>query len=191
MIKNLTLLTLFVIISCPSIFSQDSQWANNLNSSQSFIENKGQFDGRNWDSSSEIEFAYAQNPFYIFFSKKGLTYRFDKIVRNPNRDKSDPKSPKRTNISELVNVEWLGSNSNVTIVSEEQVGNYYSYAVKDFSNNTVHNETGVKGFQKITYKNLYNNIDVQYVIHNDGGVKYSIILHPGADASQIKLKYSS
>jgi len=37
---------------------------------------------------------------------------------------------------------------------------------------------------------LYPNIDVEYVFHEKGGIKYSLILHPGADPSKIQMKYS-
>lgn len=43
---------------------------------------------------------------------------------------------------------------------------------------------------KITYKNLYPGIDVEYIFHAVEGIKYSFIIHPGADASMIQMKYS-
>jgi gliding motility-associated-like protein len=182
------------LISCLLTFSslaQSNDFDSGLVSTQSFIKNEGQFDGRNWNSNGEIEYAMAQNPFYIFFSKSGVTYRFDKIIKNPNRDKKDPNSPKRTNISELVHVKWIGANPNVSIVASEPTDNYYSYAVRDFETGGTSNLNHVKGYQKIVYKNLYDNIDVEYIFHPQGGVKYSVILHPGADPNDIQMAYSS
>lgn len=181
---------LFCLLSFATL-AQSSYDNTTSASSQSFIENEGQFDGRNWNSNGEIEFAMAQNPFYIFFSKSGLTYRFDKIIRNPNRDKNDPNSPKRTNVSELVHVKWIGSNPDVEIIATNQKDDYYSYAVRDFSTGGTYNINNVKGFEKLIYKNLYDQIDVEYIFHPQGGVKYSVILHPGADPDDIKLAYSS
>ncbi|MBS1664293.1 MAG: PKD domain-containing protein [Bacteroidetes bacterium] len=43
-------------------------------------------------------------------------------------------------------------------------------------------------FQGVTYKNIYPNIDVRYYTYN-GQLKYDIIVHPGGDVSQVKMKY--
>ena len=178
------------------IYGQNSGLLNDfkLDKERSFIQNKGQFNGRNWQK-NEIVYALDNNPFYIFFTEKGITYRFDKIIKNPNRksEHSDEGSlePKRVNISELVHATWIAANEDVEIIAEERVDFHYSYAVKNFATGEVSNIPGINGFNKITYKNLYDNIDVEYRIHPEGGVKYSVILHPGADPSQVQLQYHS
>jgi gliding motility-associated-like protein len=181
--KSFFLLLGFLLIN-NAVFSQE----HNFIKTETFIENVGQFDGRDWQN-SEIKYAYSHNPFYIFFTNEGLTYRFDKIIKNPNRMKGDTTVPKRVNISELINVTWIGANENVDIIEENVASNYYSFAIKN--GNEVINKNNVKGYQKIMYKNLYDNIDVEYTIHSEGGVKYNLILHPGADISQVKLKYTA
>jgi len=185
---------LLILLLLPVLFvAQSPTMADVHYSKEAFIENKGQFNNRDWNQNEEIEFGVNQNPFYVFFTKKGLTYRLDKIVKNPNRDKSQPVSisPKRTNISELIQVTWVGANPNVEIVASQVKPNYYSYGVKDFATREVSNLNNLKGYEKIVYKNLYPNIDVEYVFHPQGGLKYSIILHPGANAADIKMKYTS
>ncbi|MBD3637356.1 MAG: gliding motility-associated C-terminal domain-containing protein [Crocinitomicaceae bacterium] len=184
----LTLTSILCILTVNNLNAQINHF--NLDKERSFIKNMGQFDGRNWQK-NEIVYGYDQNPFYVFFTQKGLTYRFDKIIKNPRYKKGDPSNPKRINISELIHATWVGANENVEITAEEVVPFHYSYAVRDWPSKDVINIPGIKGYKKITYNNLYDNIDVEYVIHPDGGIKYSIILHPGADPSQIKLEYSS
>ena len=163
---------------------------NNFSDDNSFITNKGQFDGRNWKSNSKIEYAYRHNPFYIFLSKEGHTYRFDKMIKNPKR-KQDPKAlAKRMNVSELINVTWVGANQDVQIIPSKQIEAYYSFAVQT-TTGEVKSINNIPGHKTITYKNLYDNIDVEYNIHPEGGVKYNVILHPGADPSLLKLMYNS
>lgn len=188
--KSLLIIIALGLLSL-NIGAQNREFESSLTSSQAFVENQGQFDGRDWHSNHKIEYAMAQNPFYIFFTKEGLTYRLDKIVKNPKRDKTDPESPKRTNISELVHLTWLGANENVKIIASDPKSNYYSYAVKDWETGAVNNLSNVKGYSKILYQDLYDHVDVEYLFHPDGGIKYSVILHPGADPSQIKLAYTS
>jgi hypothetical protein len=64
----------------------------------SFIENKGQFNGRNWNNSDPVLYGYNHNPFYVFLSKKGMTYRFDKMIKNPKRKEQPEALPKRVNM---------------------------------------------------------------------------------------------
>ena len=182
----MNIIKLLFVLLCASYSIAQSVF----NDDYSFIENKGQFDGRNWKKNSKIEFAYQHNPFYVFLSKDGHTYRFDKMIKNPKRLENPEALPKRVNISELINVTWLGANSNVEIISSDKINPYYSYAIQS-STGDIKNVNNVLGYKTITYKNLYNNIDVEYSIHPEGGVKYNVILHPGADPSMIKLKYKT
>ncbi len=168
---------------------EPASWNKDFASHLSFIDNQGQYDGREWNKFGNVKFAYAQNPFYVFFSDKGLTYRFDKIVKN-KRHKEDPKEPKRTNISELIFVEWIGANDNIEVIAENEVSHYYSFELRN-SDGSIKNLNHINGFKKITYKNVYDNIDFEYTIHPEGGVKYNVVLHPGANPNDIQLKYSS
>ncbi|UKN01468.1 gliding motility-associated C-terminal domain-containing protein [Paracrocinitomix mangrovi] len=184
----LIVLTLCILTS----FSQNSTEILDfdLQKNRSFILNKGQFDGRNW-SGDEIFYGLDENPFYVFFSKSGITYRYDKIIKNPVYKNGDHTAPKRINISELITEKWIGANEDVEIVAENKIDFYYSYAIRNWPTKECRNENYIPGFKKITYKNLYDNIDVEYIIHPDGGIKYSVILHPGADPTQLKIQYST
>ncbi len=153
---------------------------------RAFVKNEGQFDGRNWQD-TPIIYGYNQNPFYVFFTNKGLTYRFDKIIKDKKHKEGDTIHPKRSNISELIQVEWLNCNENVKISASDETSAYFSYAVK--KNNEVINHNHLKGYKKLTYHNLYDHIDVEYYLHPEKGIKYNLILHPGADLSNVKLKY--
>lgn len=182
---------LFFVSFSLKIFAQQSSWNKGFGDDYAFVKNVGQYDGRNWQDANKVEFAVKQGGWYTFFSKKGITYRVDKLDRHPNRKKGDHHIPKRIHMSELVDVFFIGANSNVKIIAEEKTDYYYSYALKDPVTKNVVNENNVEGYKKITYKNLYNKIDVEYTIHPQGGIKYNIILHPGADPSQVKMQYKT
>jgi hypothetical protein len=161
-----------------------SDWQHPL----SFIENKGQFDGRNWQN-SEILYGIDYNGLCVFFTKNGLTYRFDKFIRNPGRSKERPHEPKRTNLSELISVTWIDANQNTEIEASDQIGSYYSYCIKDPVSEEYSNTNYINGFQTLLYKNLYNQVDVEYRLYQGQGMKYNLYLHPGADLQKIKMKY--
>jgi hypothetical protein len=191
-IPNSAVMRIIVLLLMIIPFAINAQTYSNLGFTDevSFIENQGQFNDRNWKKNSEIEYAIDKGAMQIFFSKQGLTYRFDKIIRNEAR-KTDPKLPKRINISELIHVSWVDANEDVQIIVEEPRQEYFSYAVKNLDTREVVNKNNVPGYRKLTYKNLYDNIDVVYELYQGNQLKYSVILHPGADPSQVKMKYIS
>ncbi|MBL4594523.1 MAG: hypothetical protein JKX68_12015 [Flavobacteriales bacterium] len=184
-------LTLLLILPF-FVQGQTSSWENNSLNERAFVKNEGQYDGKNWQSNNEIKFALSQQDgWFTFFTEKGITHRLEKLIRNPNKKKGGHNSPSRVHLSQLVDVFFIGANNNVQIIAENKTSHYYSYAVKDAETKDVTNISNVSGYKKITYKNLYNNIDIEYTLHPDGGIKYNVILHPGADLSQIKMKYKT
>lgn len=185
-------------------------WSNDLEDQKAFIENKGQFwmpQGKGLNSS--IYYAVDQGQSLIYFTKKGLTFHFRKKntkgelmtkeeIRREMKEHANmsPKEYLREEAEEkraiietdVVNVEWLNANPNPTIIADEKTSDYYSYSFR--TKNGEKNENNVSAFRKIIYKDLYKNIDVEYVFHAIDGIKYSLILHPGADITQVKMKYS-
>jgi len=192
--KKSFIIIVFTILSIGA-FSQP-KWTNSPNSERAFVENKGQYDGRNWQSANQIKYALSQQDgWFTFFSNKGITHRIERLVRNPKKKKGEGDAnnnlPSRIHLSEFVNISFVGANNNVKIIAEEKTNHYYSYAVKDLKTNDVNNVNNVKGYKKITYKNIYSNIDIEYTLHPDGGIKYNVILHPGANPNEIKMKYET
>ena len=49
--------------------------------------------------------------------------------------------------------------------------------------------SGAKGFKKIVYKNSYPNTDIEYTVHPQIGIKYAVILHPGADPKKVQMLF--
>jgi gliding motility-associated-like protein len=181
-------LLFIAILFIGNSIAQVNNFTTDFLKDQSFIENKGQYDNRNWDRQSPILYAYSQNPFYVFFSKSGVTYRIDKTVKDSEWKRGDDPHKKRSIQSELIDVKWIGANENVEVIAEAQVPHYCSFAQKN-EDESMGNVNNVKGFQKIIYKNIYDFTDIEYIIHSNGGIKYNIILHPGADPSKIQLEY--
>ncbi len=178
----------------PFLFAQKTKWTSNSAEEKVFIENKGQFDDKDGLSDSKILFAYIQNGFEIYFTPGGLTYRHDEIeqLSERQREKAEKKNkeeyiPKVT--PHYVHMNWQGCTAHAQIIAEDKVSWYYTYPnEKDPSGNS-----SLKAFayKKIIYKNIYPNIDAEYFFpEGKEGFKYSLILHPGADESVIKMNYS-
>jgi len=151
-----------------------------------FIENKGQFNS-SINSVQPVKFAYESSNEHVYFTDKGPVY---KLVRRFPLDEEEMEKTKRGKKSEVrpdkilyVNVNWINSNPNIQIVESEKQNHYFTYGGPQLNSNT---------FKKITYKNVYNNIDFEYTIPDNktDGIKYSVILHPGANPTDIQISYS-
>ena len=88
-----------------------------------------------------------------------------------------------------VEVEFLGANPHPEIIAEEKTSHYANY----YLGHCPQGITGVYGYQKLIYKNLYPNIDLVLKRQQDAQgqeqLKYDLIVHPGGDLSQVKMQY--
>ncbi|MCD6366759.1 MAG: gliding motility-associated C-terminal domain-containing protein [Bacteroidales bacterium] len=183
---------IFLFFLFPFIGFSQLNWEIDNTNGSAFIENQGQFDDRNWQK-NKIEYGVESGSFHVFFTKTGLTYRFDKMIRNGDEHEKEKKKNESEwmNKSELVHITWLNANPNVEIISENPVSGYFSFAIKNPKTKEVYNVNHIQGYQKLIYKNLYDNIDLVYEIFPKQGIKYSLLIHPGADVSKVKMKYAS
>lgn len=177
-----------------------------------FEENKGQVEGKD---GKKVKYFYKQGNLTMFLMKGRLAYQFEQwhypqdSVPEPGRRgwKSDEEEYKAQEAYQKkikretyrMDIELLGANKNCEIITEGKSHDYIQYY--------NHNALDVHAYQKITYKNIYPNID--WVIYQSQGasskllevsknsqlatsnsqlVKYDFIVHPGGDPSLIKLR---
>lgn len=197
--KKLIVFTLLFLSTLWNLSSATKPtWIASPEYPKAFIENLNQFNGRNKIQGSSILYAIDHGPFQVYFTKGGLTYRLDKKLPRKKWDKTKPinsegdwvrimemrKSVEM--ITDIIHVVWEGSNPDVIVTASDQTTDYFSYSM---GNNNI-NYNFARGYKKLVYKNLYKNIDLQYEFHPEKGFKYAFILHPGADPSVIRMKYS-
>ncbi|UTW65701.1 gliding motility-associated C-terminal domain-containing protein [bacterium SCSIO 12643] len=83
-------------------------------------------------------------------------------------------------------VHFLNANSTPTLVSDEKLPNHYNFYI---GNDKSKWAKKVPAYERISYQNLYPNIDLVMYNHLQDGLKYDLHIAPGADASQIELEY--
>ena len=159
---------------------------NDIFGSRVFIKNNGQFD-KILPTNSIIDYVYSKGDEQVFFNKQGVTYFLQK--RYPlshsqfeaieHGKKVTPKPSKKA----FVNVSWENSNPNVELIVSDKQSYYHSFGDEKYKSDC---------YKKITYKNIYNNIDIEYLFTDEraDGIKYNVIVHPGGNVNDIKIKYS-
>jgi gliding motility-associated-like protein len=154
-----------------------------------FIKNAGQFDNIP-NVEERIMFGAQVGRANAYFIARGVIYNY-KNVGQPKKNETKEKQEREGKEEDIdtathsVSLVWEGSNPNVAIEPDEKQSYFYAYPKG--ANGTIKTDV----FKKITYKNLYPNIDVEYTFpNNKDGIKYMVIVHPGGDLSLVKLKYN-
>lgn len=179
----------------------DTRWLVSLEPSKRFIENKSQFDGRNQLPGSEILFGIDWGVTQIYFTPNGMTFRFEQKEKMSKEEewrreaqqfregyysiREQGESEAKTDV---VHLEWVGSNGGVRLTGLEPSDDYFSYTVGEKNNYRSINR--IRGYRRLLYENLYPGIDAEYAFHPQGGIKYKLIVHPGADVSRVRMRYS-
>jgi hypothetical protein len=179
--RNLRFLSLFLLTS--AAFSQKLSQIP-----AAFTENKGQIIDQNNRPNSEVLFMYSGKGINVQLRKTGYSYELFKVpdlALPVSAKKSCPQPQAQQNIkiqTSRIDIEFLGMNKNVQVVSTgstKEIKNFIRPGQEIYE---------VHSFQKIIYKNIYDHIDIEFKINSAGNIplKYDIVLHPGADLSQIK-----
>lgn len=193
-----TLLLLLPAVSLHAGNNHSQDWTSSPFEQKVFIENIGQFNSGN-GSIHMAAYGTRVNGLDIYLSSHGIVYRHDEYQGNEKENEAEReamehsgegkegKEQKSPTIN-LLEMKWVGANSSAVFVTEQEQKFYYTYAsLPDYV------KTGVKAkaYKKITCKELYPNIDVEYLLPEKGGIKYNLILHPGADISVVQMKYKN
>jgi hypothetical protein len=187
---------LFLCVNSYANKTTDLQKAQKLmqKSSWAFEENKGQVTGAD---AKNVKFVFKDGNLSMFLMQSGIAYQFNKVTYPEGYKPLDKfaSAEERIKIERLqsqiqtetyrMDVNLEGANPNPTIKKEGRSDDYIQYY--------NHNALDVRSYQKVTYYEVYPNIDwVVYVNKNAGvnepKVKYDFVVHPGGDPSKIKLK---
>lgn len=141
-----------------------------------FIENKGQITDQNHHPNQQVK--YLLNMVDVNIQLKTNSFSYDTYVSNENG----------TITFHRVDVELVGANTNPQIITKNKSEDYINYYT---AGTTEQGILFAYHYKDIIYQNIYNGIDLHFKANAtiDKPVEYDFIVHPGADASQIKLNY--
>ena len=188
---------LFLLVSIP-ILSQ------NKNQSIGFKENKGQIIDQKGKPNPDVKYLLNTNGLNVQIKTNGFSYDIYETKKHPLTEKQKTKLKPSTfpekdknktpdytleYIYHRIDIEFVGSNPKVELITEEKskdYDNYYNVPNKPDGVLMVHQ------YQQITCKNIYPNIDVVFSIPKDSlkAVEYNFVVHPKGKISDIQLKFN-
>jgi hypothetical protein len=151
--------------------SQAQTISNEQNQSIYFLENKGQVTDQHGNQRSDISFRTGGNGLTLFAGNGQLHYQWMATT-----DKHDVVKTYRMDVT------LLEASPKAKAITEQPLSYHENYYLPHSQGLIVH------AYSKVTYKDVYPNID--WVLYTKGDViEYDFVVHPGGDAGNIKLRY--
>ena len=141
-----------------------------------FVENKGQVLDENNHSRNDVQFKLAGKGLNLYIGNGQLHYQFRKV---------DARKDAPLITSYNMDVALIGADPHAKAVATDKLDYYENYYLSQT------NQAGfsVNAYSKVTYTNVYPNIDwVLYL--NDGKVEYDFVIRPGGNPKDIKIQYN-
>jgi hypothetical protein len=146
-----------------------------------FVKNEGQW-------KEEIVFAALRGGSACSFSKDGITLSAigsldDMCLNIPREICIARKNPDRM----FASLHFVNASPLMQIIPEDKAVAYSNFYL---SNDKSRWRTNVANFSKLLYKNVWNNIDIEYY-EKDGALHQDIIIRPGGKTSDIRIGLNS
>jgi hypothetical protein len=152
----------------------------------SFTENRGQF-------GNKAMFKAEAGGATFYFCRDEVAYLFtrntDQLEESLIPGSPGPENkfnhPRYKQEATLIKVRFVGANPDAEIIGEDRQAHNNNYFL---GNDPAKWRTDVPNWSSVIYRNIYPGIDLKY--HGDSkGMKYDFIVNPGADISQIRVRY--
>ncbi len=147
-----------------------------------YIENKGQIIDQYGNLNPQVKYFFTVGNIRIQLRENGFSYEIIRSDKIPDTNPSHVDHYIQT--IHRIDIDWMGSNPGIEMEKSGKSTDYINYYTTGTAESGV---TDVHYYSKVLYKNVYDKIDVEFMIEN-GTPKYNIILRPGADISQVRLK---
>jgi hypothetical protein len=155
-----------------------------------FKENKGQVGDQFSKPRLDVLFVGHAGEMNFHLRNNGISYQLCRV--DSWKEHKDEFQKKLQRLSDKtsdqitiyrLDINWLNIERNVEVLKENSAEGYENYYNEVCPNGV----TGVKTFKNITYKNLYQGIDLKWY-EKDGNLKYDYIIEAGADHAQIQFE---
>ena len=177
------------------------------NSKTAFIENKGQIIDQKNKPNPAVLYLLNTPGFNVQLRRDGFSYDLYEIrheapgTRDQVKDKTDTyfsrHASRVTRHDSTINyplsiinyhridITLAGSNPACQIIPSDPLPEYFNYFTASVPSDGIKN---VRQYSKITYKNIYPGIDLEFFTKEEHGYKYNFVIHPGGNIKDIQLK---
>jgi len=131
---------------------------------------------------SDAPFYYQEGRTTVFFREKGISFVFHQSQRATSAHSRLYRMKGDADVQQAFRIDFNAVGSSLSAPKPT-----------DFTEETIRfitseDQKTVQTAKKITYTNLYPNIDWVFYITESGQLKYDFVLHPGADPQAIRLQ---
>jgi uncharacterized protein (TIGR02145 family) len=191
-------LSLFVPLLLFSLEKNNSQGTRS-----GFIENKGQIIDQNNHPNPSVLYLLSTPGMNVQLRTAGFSYdiyemdtadnqsfaiRHSPLTSNEQSDKAKIENRKSNSYRfHRIDFDLLNSDPHCEIITSEPSSdrtNYYT------TGTPAEGVTNVMSYQTITYKNVYPEIDLEFILNEDCGFKYNFVIHPGGILSSVQIRIS-
>lgn len=143
--------------------------------SPGFIQNKGQLKDQHGNANTHVKYMLNIPGLKVELRNAGFSYDTWTTGTNGTSQATFHR----------VDIQLEGANTNAMLIAEQPLTDVVNVIR---NNKTIAN---IQSFYKVTYKDIYPGIDLEFVAEKGSKkpVEYNFIVHPGADASLIRLHY--
>ena len=178
----------------PQLQANAGQWMKHSKGIR-FLENKGQMTDMQGKAVNGLLFKASAGSADMYITTWGISYVFFKVethdsyrasLQNKKNDKHPLHDDSLSGQYCRADMNLVGANIQPeNIVREDESDDITDYYIGGLCPDGIKN---VHTYGKITIKNIYPGID-WVLFSGKHGAEYDFIIHPGADPSQIKMKY--
>ncbi len=151
-----------------------------------FLENKGQITNQDGHTRHDIDFSIATNKgLNVFVGQGKIVYQWHKATAPLNAAPGKPAWETDNGPVQFYRMEMslAGANPKATL-QKEQKSTYFERYITATAKNAK-----AEAFGRITYKNVYPNIDWVLYYAPNGLLEYDFIVHPGGHIADIRLEF--
>jgi hypothetical protein len=176
-----------LLLVAGSLFAGNGDFSPGSN--LAFYPNVGQFTNDLGQVATNVHYRATVGGLEFYLTDEGLSY----VFIHHNNDEFDPAlggSPtpnfRTTTDFGRIDMVLVGAELDAqTVVHEAPTTDFFNY----YTAHCPDGRTSVRGYQRISYPNVYPNID--WVIYSEDGqkLKYEFVVHPGGNPNDIQIAY--
>src|ERR1035437_10469815 len=145
-----------------------------------FIENKGQINDQNNKPNPGVLYLLNTPGFNVQLHSSGWSYDLYSPSPNPS-----PVGEGRKGWGfHRIDINLEGANPECRLIPSDPLPDYFNYFTSSAPPEGIKN---VRQYSKITYKNIYPDIDLDFFTNKEHGYEYNFVIHPGGNIRDIRL----